>query len=47
MLDGGRLVETGTHENLLRSSGLYARLAAMQFGLGAGSDDSQNQTVNA
>lgn len=47
VLDGGRLVETGTHENLLRSSGLYARLAAMQFGLGAGSDDSQNQTVNA
>ncbi|MFK7965349.1 MAG: ABC transporter transmembrane domain-containing protein [Burkholderiaceae bacterium] len=39
VLDGGRLVETGTHEHLLRSSGLYARLAAMQFEVSAGSPD--------
>ena len=39
VLDGGRLVETGTHEHLLRSSGLYARLAAMQFEVGTGSPD--------
>lgn len=35
VLDGGQLVETGTHEHLLGTSGLYARLAAMQFELGA------------
>jgi subfamily B ATP-binding cassette protein MsbA len=30
-LDGGRLVEQGTHGQLLASGGLYARLHAMQF----------------
>lgn len=34
VLENGRMVETGTHEHLLRSSGLYARLAAMQFEVG-------------
>ena len=31
VLDGGRIVEEGTHEGLSRAGGLYARLAAMQF----------------
>ncbi len=31
VLDEGRLVETGSHDQLLRTSGLYSRLAAMQF----------------
>jgi ATP-binding cassette subfamily B protein len=31
VLDRGRLVETGTHDSLSASGGLYARLAAMQF----------------
>jgi ATP-binding cassette subfamily B protein len=31
VLDRGRLVETGTHDSLSSSDGLYARLAAMQF----------------
>ncbi len=35
VLDQGRLVETGSHDQLLRASGLYARLAAMQFDMSA------------
>jgi ATP-binding cassette subfamily B protein len=38
VMDGGRIVDTGTHAELVERGGLYARLAAMQFGLehGAG-----------
>nr|WP_108658871.1 ABC transporter transmembrane domain-containing protein [Acuticoccus kandeliae] len=32
VMDGGRIVETGTHEELSRQSGIYGRLAALQFG---------------
>lgn len=31
VMDGGKVVATGTHESLLNSSGLYARLAKLQF----------------
>ncbi len=31
VLDRGRIVEQGTHDALVRNSGLYARLAALQF----------------
>jgi ATP-binding cassette subfamily B protein len=31
VLDHGRLVEAGTHSELVARGGLYARLAAMQF----------------
>lgn len=31
VLDAGEIVETGTHEQLVRSGGLYSRLAALQF----------------
>ncbi len=31
VLDQGRIVETGTHTQLARAKGLYARLAALQF----------------
>ena len=31
VLDQGRIVAQGTHEQLIRADGLYARLAALQF----------------
>lgn len=31
VMDGGRIVETGSHAELMTRSGLYARLAALQF----------------
>ncbi|MGR9116081.1 MAG: ABC transporter transmembrane domain-containing protein [Gammaproteobacteria bacterium] len=31
-MDHGRIVEVGTHRDLLQQGGLYARLAALQFG---------------
>jgi ATP-binding cassette subfamily B protein len=34
VLDQGRIVAEGTHQTLLTSSPLYARLAALQFGVG-------------
>ena len=31
VMDKGRIVETGTHDQLSKAGGLYARLAALQF----------------
>jgi ATP-binding cassette subfamily B protein len=31
VMDGGRIVEQGTHESLSQAGGLYARLASLQF----------------
>jgi ATP-binding cassette subfamily B protein len=31
VMDEGRIVATGTHDQLLARDGLYARLAALQF----------------
>jgi ATP-binding cassette subfamily B protein len=33
VLDEGKVVESGTHQELINTDGLYARLAAMQFGV--------------
>jgi ATP-binding cassette, subfamily B, bacterial len=33
VLDDGRIVATGTHDSLVAEDGLYARLAALQFGM--------------
>jgi ATP-binding cassette subfamily B protein len=35
VMDDGRIIASGTHQELVREKGLYARLAALQF-LGAG-----------
>lgn len=35
VLDGGRIVEEGSHDDLVRRGGLYARLARLQFETGA------------
>jgi ATP-binding cassette, subfamily B, bacterial len=32
VLEGGRIAASGTHAALVREGGLYARLAALQFG---------------
>jgi ATP-binding cassette subfamily B protein len=36
VMSRGRIVERGTHEELIRHEGLYARLSAEQFGMGPG-----------
>lgn len=35
VMDQGRIVEEGTHDSLVKASGLYARLARLQFETGA------------
>ena len=35
VMDGGRIVESGTHDALVARGGLYARLARLQFTEGA------------
>jgi ATP-binding cassette subfamily B protein len=34
VMEDGRIIATGTHDELTRSNALYARLAALQFGSG-------------
>jgi ATP-binding cassette subfamily B protein len=33
VLEHGRIVASGTHDDLARQGGLYSRLAALQFGI--------------
>ena len=36
VMDEGKIVAMGTHASLVSENGLYAKLAALQFGLQAG-----------
>jgi ATP-binding cassette, subfamily B, bacterial len=47
VIDQGRLVAVGSHEELLQSGGLYSRLAALQLARGERSDDTLVKTENA
>lgn len=47
VLDGGRLVEEGTHTALLAQGGAYARLYAMQFDRRGGDDEDRAAGVPA
>jgi len=39
VMERGRIIATGTHDELTRSNPLYARLASLQFGAGQGRSD--------
>ena len=46
VMNHGRVVATGTHQQLIQSSPLYARLAELQFGAAnAGADESAHETL--
>ncbi|KZL01368.1 Lipid A export ATP-binding/permease protein MsbA [Pseudovibrio sp. Ad5] len=43
VMDGGKIVEEGTHDTLVAQNGLYAKLARMQFEIGAEALNSQEK----
>jgi len=46
VMDGGRVVAAGTHEGLVASNALYARLAALQFGAAPATPDAKLLATN-
>jgi len=44
VMDGGRIVDSGSHAELVARGGLYARLAAMQFGREGGPAEARTET---
>jgi ATP-binding cassette subfamily B protein len=47
VMERGRIIATGTHDALVRSNPLYARLAALQFGAGGGESIAETSGVPA
>jgi ATP-binding cassette subfamily B protein len=47
VMDCGKVVEQGRHEDLLRRGGLYARLARLQFGIKGGAAGAHLRSVSA
>jgi ATP-binding cassette subfamily B protein len=47
VMEAGRIVDIGTHADLVARGGLYARLAAMQFGLGVTDANHPDQALPA
>ena len=45
VMEGGRIVEEGTHASLLAARGLYARLARLQFEAGAAALESEGEAA--
>jgi ATP-binding cassette subfamily B protein len=45
VMEGGRIVEQGTHQTLLAQGGLYARLARLQFETGAAALESERDAA--
>jgi ATP-binding cassette, subfamily B, bacterial len=45
VMEGGRIVEEGTHQTLLAHGGLYARLARLQFEAGAAALESERSVA--
>jgi ATP-binding cassette subfamily B protein len=45
VMDRGRVIASGTHADLMREEGLYARLAALQF-LGSTEDQPNDASVS-
>jgi ATP-binding cassette subfamily B protein len=46
VMEQGRIIATGTHDELTRSNPLYARLAALQFGAGHGRSANEEVAAN-
>ena len=46
VMEQGRIIATGTHDELTRSNPLYARLASLQFGAGHGRSANEEVAAN-
>jgi ATP-binding cassette subfamily B protein len=47
VVEGGRIVESGTHDRLAAAGGLYASLYKFQYGSGSSGDSHPRESVLA